>query len=171
MPPLCLSSKLRPIHIFSLGLIAAFYPFLLILLTWLHVELHGHNFRPIVCLWRPFHGYFVWLRTCWNTKTDLIDVFTSFFLLSYSKILYQIMLTFDTEEITSYSLIDNKNTRVVMYSVLILVLVPSQSRAHADIFLFLFFFWHALQPFCSFCLSSFLYFYSFFIQQKYFKNY
>ena len=50
------------------------------------------------------------------------------------------MLTFDTEEITSYSLIDNKNTRVVMYSVLILVLVPSQSRAHADIFLFLFFF-------------------------------
>ena len=106
LPPLCISSHLRPIHVFSLGYISAFYPFILILLTWLCVELHGRNFRPIVCLWRPFHGCFVRLRRGWNTKSDLIDVFASFFLLSYSRIIYQIMLTFDFVEITNYSLID-----------------------------------------------------------------
>ena len=111
LPPFCVSSRVRPIHVFSLGYISAFYPFLLILVTWFCVELHGRNFRPIVCLWRPFHGCFVRLRRGWNTKRDLIDVFASFFLLSYSKILYQIMLTFDSEEIISYSLVDRKVTR------------------------------------------------------------
>ena len=106
LPPLCISSQLRPIHVFFLGYISAFYPFLLILLTWFCVELHGRNFRPIVCLWRPFHGCFACLRRGWNTKSDLIDVFASFFLLSYSKILYLIVLTFDSEEITNYSLVN-----------------------------------------------------------------
>ena len=86
LPPFCISNKLRPIHIFFLAYISVFYPFLLILLTWLCVELHGRNFRPIVCLWRPFNGCFVCLSRGWNTKSDLIDVFTSFFLLFYSKI-------------------------------------------------------------------------------------
>jgi hypothetical protein len=98
LPPFCISSRLRPIHVFSLGYISAFYPFLLILLTWFCVELHGRNFRPIVCLWRPFHGCFVRLRRGWNTKSDLIDVFASFFLLSCSKILYQIMISFDSDQ-------------------------------------------------------------------------
>ena len=86
LPPFCISSQLRPIHIFFLGYILAFYPFLLILLTWLCVELHGRNFRPIVCLWRSLNRCFVFLRRDWNTKSDLFDVFASFFLLSYSKI-------------------------------------------------------------------------------------
>ena len=38
LPPFCISSKLRSIHAFSLGYISAFYPFLLILLTWFCVE-------------------------------------------------------------------------------------------------------------------------------------
>ena len=109
-PLFCISSRLRPIHVFFLGYITAFYPFLLILLTWFCVELHGRNFRPIVWLWRPFHGCFVRLRRGWNTKSDLIDVFASFFLLSYSKILYQIILTFDSEEIKNYSLMDGKES-------------------------------------------------------------
>ena len=111
LPPFCISNKLRPIHVFFLGYISAFYPFLLILLTWFCVELHGRNFRPIVWLWRPFHRCFARLRRGWNTKSDLIDVFASFFLLSYSKILYQIMLTFDSEEIRSHSLMDGKDSR------------------------------------------------------------
>ena len=93
LSPFCISSKLRPIHVVFLGYISAFYPFLLILLTWFCIELHGRNFRPIVYLWRPFHRCFARLRRGWNTKSDLIDVFASFFLLSYSKILYQIVLT------------------------------------------------------------------------------
>ena len=111
LPPFCISSQLRPIHAVSLGYISVFYPFLLILLTWLCVELHGCNFRPIVCLWRPFHGCFVRLRRSWNTKSDLIDVFASFFLLSCSKILYQIVLTVNSTEINNYSLMDGHQSQ------------------------------------------------------------
>ena len=55
-----------------------------------------------MCLWRPFHGCFVRLRS-WNTK---IDAFASFLLLSYSKILFKLVLTLDLKEITYYSLMD-----------------------------------------------------------------
>ena len=114
-PSFCISSKLRPIHVVFLGYISAFYPFLLILLTLFYVELHGRNFRPIACLWRPFHRCFAQLRRGWNTKSDLIDVFVSFFLLSYSKLLYQIILTIDVATIYNYSLVDGHGSQENVY--------------------------------------------------------
>ena len=91
-PPYCLSNKLKFIHIAFIDYISAFYPIALIILTWLCVELHGHNFRPLVWLWRPFHRCFVRLRRGWDTKSDIIDAFTTFLLLSYSKAMYQTLL-------------------------------------------------------------------------------
>ena len=97
LPPYCLSSKLKFIHVAYLGYISAFYPPLLICLTWVCVELHGRNFRPLVWLWRPFHRCFVRFRRGWDTKSDITDVFATFFFLSYSKILYQTLLLTLTE--------------------------------------------------------------------------
>ena len=88
----CVSSKLKYIHMAIFGYIFAFYPVLLIFLTWLCVELHGRNFRLLVWLWRPFHRCFVRLRRGWDTKSDIIDAFATFFILSYSKIMYQTTL-------------------------------------------------------------------------------
>ena len=48
IPPFCISSKLKSIHLACLGYISAFYPLILIYLTWICVELHGRNFRPLV---------------------------------------------------------------------------------------------------------------------------
>ena len=121
--PFCISSQLKPIHIVFLGYISAFYPYLLIFLTWLCVELHGHNFRPIVCLWRPFHRCFVGLKRGWNTKSDLIDVFASFFLLSYSKIMYQTVLTFNSAEINNYSIMDGHESEEYALSVDLSIMV------------------------------------------------
>ena len=97
LPPFCVSSRLKSIHTFFLGYISAFYPILLICLTWVCVELHGRNFRPLVWLWRPFHRCFVHLRRGWDTKSDIIDVFTTFFFLSYTKIIYQTLLLLSNE--------------------------------------------------------------------------
>ena len=95
LPPYCPSKHLKFIHLAILGYVSAFYPMLLIFLTWLCVELHGRNFRPLVWLWRPFHRCFVRLRRHWDTKSDIIDVFATFFFLSYNRILYQtILLTY-----------------------------------------------------------------------------
>ena len=89
LPPFCISSKLTFTHISLLGFVSVIYSLCLIIITWIFVESHDHNFRPLVLLWRPFHGCFVKLRRGWDTKSDIIDVFCSFLLLSYTKVLYQ----------------------------------------------------------------------------------
>ena len=87
IPPFCVSQGLRNIHVLALQYVSAFYPLLLIAITYACVELHGHNFRPIVWLWKPFHRCCVNVRRRWATKTSLIDVFVTFLLLSYTKLL------------------------------------------------------------------------------------
>ena len=104
LAPNCVSNKLKFIHIVFLDYISAFYPILLIFLTWVCVELHGRNFRPLVWLWRPFHRCFVHLRRGWDTKSDIIDVFTTFFFLTYSKILYQVLLLISNKPIKNIEL-------------------------------------------------------------------
>ena len=88
IPPFCVSRSLKNIHVLALQYVSAFYPLLLIALTYTCVELHGHNFRPIVWLWKPFHRCFVYARRRWDAKASLIDVFATFLLLSYSKLLF-----------------------------------------------------------------------------------
>ena len=50
-------------------------------------------------LWRPVHRYFVRLRRGWDTKSDIIDAFTTFFFLTYSKILCQTLLLISSKPI------------------------------------------------------------------------
>jgi len=88
IPPFCVSQNLKNIHVFALQYVSAFYPLLLIALTYTCVELHGHNFKPIVWLWKPFHRCCVNVRRRWDTKASIIDIFTTFLLLSYSKLLF-----------------------------------------------------------------------------------
>ena len=104
MPPFCVSSNLSLYHRAILGYITAFYPMLLIVVTWICIELHDRNFRVIVYLWRSFHRCFVRLRRGWDTKNDLIDVFATFFLFSYVKILYQTIILLLSSPVFTYSL-------------------------------------------------------------------
>ena len=103
----CISNKLKFIHIAFLGYMSAFYPLLLIFLTWICVELHSCNFRLLVWLWKPLHRCFVRLRRGWNMKSDIIDVFDTFFLLTYSKILYQTLLLICSKPIKNIDLSGN----------------------------------------------------------------
>ena len=102
-PSVCINSQLNSIHVAFLGYISVMYPIILIILTWICVELHGRNFRPLVWLWRPFHKCFVRLRRGWDAKSDIIDVFATFFLLSYSKCAYQTILLLSNQDIRSYN--------------------------------------------------------------------
>ena len=99
VPPFCVSNHLNALHLSLLGCISVVYPLLLICLTWMCVELHGRNFRPLVWLWRPFHRCFVRLRRGWNTKSDITDVFTTFFILSYCKCTYLALLLYSGQAI------------------------------------------------------------------------
>jgi len=90
IPPFCVSQNLKNIHVLALQYVSAFYPLLLIALTYTCVELHGPNFRPIIIvwLWKPFHRCCVNVRRRWDTKASIIDIFATFLLLSYSKLLF-----------------------------------------------------------------------------------
>ena len=106
-PPFCISSHLKTIHIALFGYISVLYPLFLIFLTWVCVELHGRNLRPLVCLWRPFHGCFVRLRRGWDTKSDIIDVFLTFFLLSYNQCVYDTLILMCHKPVKRYDGLGN----------------------------------------------------------------
>ena len=102
LPPFCLSSRLDHIDVAAiLGYMSAIYPIILIFLTWICVELHGRNFKPLVLMWHPLHKCFTRFRRKWNTRNDLIDVFVTFFFLSYTKIMVLTQLFFDGVSVTN----------------------------------------------------------------------
>ena len=103
MPTFCVSDKLKPIHITLLGYTSVFYPLLLIVLTWICIELHGRNIEPFVLLWKPFHRCFVHLRRQWDKKSDIVDVFTTFLYLLYGKCLYQTLILLNWTDITNFN--------------------------------------------------------------------
>ena len=52
------------------------------------IKLHDNNFRPVVWLWRPFHRHFAYFRRRWDSKDSIVNAFTTFLVLSFSKVLF-----------------------------------------------------------------------------------
>ena len=89
VPPFCVSpNMLKNLPPFALEYIEAFYPLILILITYICIKFHDHNFRPVVLLWKPFHRCFVYFRRSWDSEASVINAFTTFLLLSFPKILF-----------------------------------------------------------------------------------
>ena len=88
IPPFCVSSNIKNVHALALEYLVAFYPICLILLTYTCIKLHDNNFRPVVWLWKPLHRHFVRLRRRWDPEASITNAFTTFLLLSFSKILF-----------------------------------------------------------------------------------
>ena len=88
IPPFCVSSNIKAVHALALEYLVAFYPIFLILITYLSIKLHDNNFRPVVWLLKPFHRYFAHFRRRWDSTASRVNAFTTFLLLSFSKILF-----------------------------------------------------------------------------------
>ena len=85
-PNVCVGHSIETIDSIALQYISAFYGLGLVFITYCIVELHGYNFRLIVCLWKPFSKCFTRIRRQVNPKASLINAFATFLLLSYSKL-------------------------------------------------------------------------------------
>ena len=85
----CVDPKINIQQAFTLTQIQSLFPLVLIALTSLVIELHARNCRIIVWLWKPFHKHFVCCTRVWNSKLSLIDVFSTYLLLSYSRFVVQ----------------------------------------------------------------------------------
>ena len=86
--PFCVSPHMKNVPAFALEYIEAFYPLILILITYICIKLHDHNFRLVVLLWKPFHQCFVYFRRSWDSEASIINAFATFLLLSFTKILF-----------------------------------------------------------------------------------
>jgi len=84
--PFCLHPNLSIHQVVALDYLTAFYPLLLIVLTFLLVKLHD-NYKVMVVILRPFYCCIRHIQKEWNIKTTLIDVFATFLLLSNVKLL------------------------------------------------------------------------------------
>ena len=84
-PDICL--RISTLNALSLEYVVAFYPMLLIVITYIATELHSRGFKVITVLWRPFQHCSIYFRKEWNIKASLIDVFATFLLLSYNRLL------------------------------------------------------------------------------------
>ena len=96
IPPFCVSPQIKPIHINFLLYISAIYPLFLIAMSWTTINLYSRNFKPVVWLWNKLKQIFCNCR-CLNVDRDamktMIDVFATFFLLSYAKLVFACLRT------------------------------------------------------------------------------
>ena len=86
-PGLCLHPNMSTLQILALDYIIAAHPLFLIAVTYTLVELHDHNCKIVVLLWKPFLRCFARFRRQWDIRTSLIEAFATFLLLSYVKFL------------------------------------------------------------------------------------
>ena len=89
-PRICVSDKLTQMHVLALNYIPALYPLLLIVLTYVSIELHDRDYKVFVWLWKPFAKCFARVKILrnLNPKASVIHTFAAFLLLSYSKLLF-----------------------------------------------------------------------------------
>ena len=104
VPSFCIVSGLKPIHIAFLDYISVLYPLCLIFLTWVCVQMYDRKYRLLVWLWKPFQGCFKGRQY----TIDFINAFASFFLLSFTKVIYQVVLLLIQRRIKRQKIYDNR---------------------------------------------------------------
>ena len=84
-PDICLN--ITTLQSLALDYLLALYPFVLILFSYTFIHLYDRKIVCIVTIWKPFHKFLTFFRKSWDVRTSVIDSFSTFFLLSYFKIL------------------------------------------------------------------------------------
>ena len=88
IPPFCVHSSLTISHYIFLDLIPIAYLLFLVVLTYVLIELHARNTYVIVLLWKPFNKCVSKVRRSFDPKASIFNAFSTFILLSLSKILF-----------------------------------------------------------------------------------
>ena len=86
LPKTCLN--VTTLTTLALDFAVAIYPLVLVIFTYILIELHARGYRLIMWLWRPFHKCFVHFNRAWDIQSSIIKAFATFLLLSYVCLLY-----------------------------------------------------------------------------------
>ena len=87
IPPFCVNSSLTNFHYIFLDLIPIAYLLFLVVLTYVLIELHARNTYVIVLFWKPFNKCVSKVRRSFDSKASIFNAFSTFILLSLSKVI------------------------------------------------------------------------------------
>ena len=133
----CVNAKLDHQQFYFLTYTTSLHVLLLVVVTFICIELHTRNCRIIVCLWRPFYKCFVRFTRVWDSKRTAIDTFATFLLLSYSRIIVLSYFVYTVQRV--YTLDETLKSRIApLFS-------PAVSYFHPH---------HIAYALTSFCLLS-----------------
>ena len=110
IPPLCISTSLKAINTLLFDYIIAIYPLIFSAFIYLCIELHDRNNRIVVFLSFPIRKCF---NSTWNPKKTILNTFTTFWLLSYSKFLFVSINLLSNVEI--YNIHGKTDSKVLLY--------------------------------------------------------
>ena len=85
---ICLGTDI--LQTLSFEIAVGIYPLLLMVLSYVLIDLYDRNFRLLLILWKPLGPFLVFFglfRRKWEIRTSVIDAFATFFLLSNVKFL------------------------------------------------------------------------------------
>ena len=87
IPPFCVSSKLKIIHVLYLQSVSAIFPFVLITITWICIKLHSRDYKIATRPWQLLtRVIFKHINVKWNSGRTVVDAFATFFLLAFFKV-------------------------------------------------------------------------------------
>ena len=85
LPPYCLSPDINSLDVILIHYTIAFYPLILVAIFYTVIALYGRDVKPVVMLCRPVHHCFARMRRTWSLQRSVIDAFSTFLVLSYTK--------------------------------------------------------------------------------------
>ena len=111
LPNICLN--VTTLQALALEYLIALYPFVLIAISYLTITLYSNRkFSLLLYAWRPFQKLQAKLRKSWDVRTSIIDSFSTFFLLSYVKVL---SVTCDLLTPTQIQQLSSNKIQLVVY--------------------------------------------------------
>ena len=130
-PPLCLYANLEDIHMLYIEMIKTLYPFILLLLAYVCIELHGRDFKPVVVLWRPVQRSLVRFKSSWNPHASLVQAFATIFFISYVKMLFLVSIPFNWTDFITDRGTTNNSLRFTYIDPTLPILHPKHTTAIA----------------------------------------
>ena len=88
IPPFCISPSIKNINVLLFEYITVIYPIILTLFVFLCLHLHDQDYKFVVYISTPIRKLFHLIYKDWNPQQSLFSTSATFFLLSYSKILF-----------------------------------------------------------------------------------
>ena len=87
----CISESLNNMNVLLLNFVSVLYPLFLGISTYIFIELHARNFRPIVILWKPFGRCFSKIRRNWSATDSIVHAYATLLFLTFSTLNHNVL--------------------------------------------------------------------------------